>query len=342
MSGLKWGLVGYGVQAKRMVAALRKIKEVEIISVCCSSEERTIAAEKELGVHGYGKLSEFLDDREIEVVYIASPHQLHTPQAFKAVEAGKHVLVEKPMSLSVDGAHKLIDIAHKKNVMLGANFPLRQHPALRELHEEIKNDRLGDITQVYVQLGRKNPQAPGWWHDQFHAGPMCLMDLGVQGLDLLIWLVAQKAIEVSTIGWGGRDDQALNVSVAVSAYFGNGAQGMVSSTNVNAGEPNLVMVQGSQEQATVEMNWPEGDGAFRLRRRFSGHEEEKRFEALDLDRMTAQNFCMAVSEKIKYNPCCEETYPVVECCCAAIESLRSGRAVRVGEIFRTSGSQYYI
>ena len=341
MSGLKWGLVGYGAQAKRMVAALRKIKEVELVSVCCSTEDRAIVAEKELGVHGYGRLTDFLDDPDIQVVYIATPHHLHTPQAFKAIESGRHVLVEKPMSLSADGAHKLIDIARKKNLVLGVNFPLRQHPALRELREEIINDRLGVIIQIYAHLCRINPQAPGWWHDEFHAGPMCMMDLGVQGLDLLVWLAGEKADEVSAIGWGGAGGQSLNVSVAISVNFSSGAQGAVSSNNYSVGEPNLVMVQGSNQGVVLEMNWPDGDGAFKLRKRASGIEEEKRYEAMDLNQLAAQNFCMAVSEKIRYNPCCEETYPVVESCCAAIESLRSGRAIRVGEISRVSGEPYW-
>lgn len=337
MGTLKWGLVGYGSQAKRMAASLRKIKEAEIVSVCCSNEERGAAAEKELGVRGYGRLTEFLDDSEVEVVYIASPHHLHTPQAFKAVEAGRHVLVEKPMSLSLDGVRKLIDIAHKKNVVLGVNFPLRQHPALRELQAEFRNGQPANITNIYVSLGRKNAQAQGWWRDQFHCGPMCLMDLGVQALDLLAWMTGEKPAEVSAIGQGGGDDQSLNLSVAVSVNFLNGAQGMVSSSNLTAGDPGLMIVQAGQKQAVLEMNWPEGDGAFRLRLQGSGREQEKKFEPMDLNQASAQNFCAAVSDRIKYSPCCEETYPVVESCCAAIESLLSGKAVRMGEFSRVSG-----
>ena len=185
MSAVKWGLVGFGEQAKRMVGSLKKLSDVEIAGVCCSKEDRSQAAQECLGVRGYGHFSEMLANPEIQVIYIATPHHLHTPQAFKAAEAKKHVLVEKPMALSVDGARKLIDVAKRSKVVLGVNFALRQHPGLQELKQEISSRGLGEIIQIYIHLSRKSYQGEGWWRDQFHSGPMCLMDLGVQGLDLL-------------------------------------------------------------------------------------------------------------------------------------------------------------
>jgi len=340
MTAVKWGLVGFGEQTKRMCSALRNLKDEEIAGICCSSEDRGKEAEQSLAVRGYGKFSDFLANPEIQVVYIATPHHLHTPQAFKAVEAGKHVLVEKPMALSVDGAHKLIEAAKKRNVVLGVNCPLRQHPGLQELKQEIRGRLMGELIQVNVHLSRKGFQREGWWRDQFHSGPMCLMDLGVQSIDLLMWLVGERALEVTSIGRGGRDDQNLNVAITVSINFPGGAQGVSSANNLAAAAPGFILVQGTEKQALGELNWPEGDGSLKLKKTKAGIEEEKRYEPMDLFITAAQNFNAAVAGKANYSPCCEETYPVVEASCAAIESLKNGKTIRAGEILRVSGQRF--
>lgn len=340
MTAVKWGLVGFGEQAKRMCSALRKLKDVEINAVCCSSENRRREAEQSLEVRAYGKFSEFLANPEIQVVYIATPHHLHTPQAFKAVEAGKHVLVEKPMALSVDGAHKLIDAAKRKNVVLGVNCPLRQHPALQELKQVIQNRLMGELVQLNVYLGRKGLQREGWWRDQFHSGPMCLMDLGVQGIDLLLWLVGERALEVTSLGCGGKDDQTLNVSITVTINFPGGAQGVSSANNLAKSSPGFILVQGTEMQTLAELDWPEGDGSLKLKRSKAGIEEEKNCEPIDLFMAAARNFNSAVIGEAGYSPCGEENYPVVETCCAAIESLKNGKTVRAGEIQRVSGQRF--
>jgi len=340
MTAVKWGLVGFGEQAKRMVGSLKKLKDVEIAGVCCSSEERGQEAKEFLGVRAYGKFADFLSDPEIQVVYIATPHHLHTPQAFKAVEAGKNVLVEKPMALSMDGAHKLIDAAGKKKVILGVNFALRQHPGLQEIKRDIQDKCLGNIIQIHAHLSRSTCQGEGWRGDQFHSGPMCLMDLGVQGIDLAVWFTGERAQEVAVIGRGGRDDHTLNVSAMVSIYFPSGAQAAVSCSNMSGGAGNFIAVRGSEKQVLVEMNWPEGDGSVRIRKAQSGREEEKRYDPMDLCMVTAQNFNSAVQGQMTFSPCCVETYPVVEATCAAIESLKGGRSIRAGQVLRVFGMRF--
>ncbi len=341
MAKVKWGLVGFGEQVKkRMLPALQKTKDVEITAICCSSPERAKAVEDELGIAGYGKLSEFLENQDINVVYIATPHHLHVPQAFKALEAGKNVLVEKPMALSVDGAHKVIEVARRKSLLLGVNFPLRHHPGLRELREELEQGKLGELVHLFIHLSRRRYQGEGWWRDQFHAGPMALMDLGVQGIDLALWLIAERAVEVFTLGRGGKDDESLNTAVAIAFNFENGTQAMISSSNMASGDSNLLFVQGTEKQVIIEMNWPDGDGSFRIRYRRGGEEAEKTYPPIDLYQMTVEKFTQAVLGKTRYSPDGTDAYPVVEASCSAIESLKSSRTIKIGEILRVTGSRY--
>jgi len=335
MKAVKWGVVGFGEQArKRMIPALKRIKDIELRAVCCSGPESAELAENELGVKCYGKLSEFLSDPEIQVVYIATPHHLHTPQAYKAIEAGKNVLVEKPIALSVDGAHKLTEAARRKNLILGTCFPLRHHPCLRGIQEEIRSGLIGELIQAYVYLSRGKIQEKDWWKDQFHSGPMCLMDLGLYGIDLLLWLAGKRALEVFAFGKGGQSDTELNTSVVVSLNFEGDGIGVVSANNLIQGQANLIVIQGTKEQITIEINWPEGDSVFKLRRNKNGVVQESWYEPLDLYQVLVDNFNQAVQGIGSYSPCCEESYSVVEASCAAIESMKSGRTIKAGEIQR--------
>lgn len=341
MKAVKWGVVGWGEQAqKRMVPALRKIKEIEISAVCCSSPETTRRAETELGVKGYAKLSEFLKDPEIQVVYLATPHHLHTPQAFKALEAGKNVLVEKPLAMSLDGVHKLAETARKYNLKIGCVFPLRFHPALKELQAEIKQGSLGELIQAEVYLSRGKIPEKDWCKDQFHSGPMCLMDLGLHGIDLMLWLTGKKVKEVFATGKGGQSDDILNTAIMLGLNFEDDTMGLVSANNQVRGETGLVIVHGSEEELLLEMHWPEGDGEFVLWSVSQGLARKKRWEPLDLYQLLAENFNLAVQGKASYAPGCEENYSVVETCCSAIESLKNGRIQKVGELPRVSASKY--
>ncbi len=292
------------------------------------------------GGQGLRHLADFLSDPEVQVVYISTPHALHTPQAYKALEAGKSVLVEKPIALSADGVHKLTEVAHRKKVTLGTSFPLRHHPGLKELKDDLTKGAFGDLIHIYVLLSREKQMDKPWWKDQFHSGPMCLMDLGLQGIDLMIWLAGTKPVEVSTVGKGGQSDDSLNIAATISVNFDSGATGAISASNMVKGDRNLVLLQGSEKQALVEMNWPEGDGAFQIRMRPAGKDEEKKYEPVNLYKLLAENFNQAVLGKETYSPTPEESYPVVEVCCAAIESLKSGRAVRVGQVQRVTGPRF--
>ncbi len=341
MEKVRWGLVGYGEQVKkRMLPALKELEEVEVRAICCSSPEQTKDIEKEQNVTCYSKLTEFLENPEIDVVYIATPHYLHVPQAFKAIEAGKNVLVEKPMALSVDGANKIIETARKRGVRMGVNFPLRHHPGLQELRKQIQAESLGEPVEVYIHLNRRHYQGEGWWRDQFHAGPMALMDLGVQGIDLLLWLVGERAVEVVSLGRGGKDDESLNIAISVSINFENGTQGLVFSSNLARGDSSLIIAQGTEKQVLVEMNWPEGDGRFHFRWREEEQMKEEEYPSYNLYKLTAQSFSQAVLGKENYSPCGEDAFPVVEACCCAIESLKSQKLVKVGEILRVTGARY--
>lgn len=341
MENLGWGIVGFGEQVqKRVLPAFKKSKTIKLVSICFSSEERASQALSELkDVKGYGKLSEFLEDPELEVVYICTPHHLHVPQAFKSIEAGKNVLLEKPLAQSVDGARKLIESAKQHGVKLGVAYPLRHHPGFRKLKEEISSGSIGEILIFNVELTRsKIPQKP-WWKDQFHCGPLSLMDLGIQAIDLICWLKSVRIKEVFALSNASKEDN-LATMLTIGLAFEDKAQGAISVSNLISASPNQVFIRGTKKTVIVEFNWPEKDSSFRFRYLEGDKEDEFLSEPVDLYFLELESFNQAVLGKAGFSPEGEEGYSVVETTCAVIESIKDSRLVKVGEVQRVAGLRY--
>jgi len=92
-----------------------------------------------------------LEDPELDVLYIATPHGLHAQQTILAAKAGKHVLCEKPMALTVPDCELMIQACDKNKVKLGIDFQNRYHPAHREAHRYIQSGMVGEINVAKAQ-----------------------------------------------------------------------------------------------------------------------------------------------------------------------------------------------
>ena len=132
---------------------VRTFKQLGLLHSCCDVEPTRL--EKARAIAPSAKLTssydEVLSDRDVDAVVIAAPAALHYQLARKALESGRPVFVEKPLTMSVRDARALIDIAHKKNLVLMVGHLLRFHPAVAKLRQLIDAGELGDIYYVYSQ-----------------------------------------------------------------------------------------------------------------------------------------------------------------------------------------------
>jgi predicted dehydrogenase len=132
---------------------------------------------------------------EIDVVIIGTPHFLHAPQALAAIQAGKHVYVEKPMALSTADCTAMILAAKKKKVKLMVGHNYRYKPGAMAIKEAIKRDVLGDIYEIRMQFVADIYQAivPGKWReDRKKGGGGSLLELGLHELDMLRYWLDQE------------------------------------------------------------------------------------------------------------------------------------------------------
>src|SRR5262245_24815954 len=142
-----WGLVSPGKHADILLApAISMAKDTRLVAVCSRDRERAEAfADKHGAQVAYTSLEALVDDPRVDAVLIASPNFLHAPYTVRAAQAGKHVLVEKPMAVSIEEAVDMVRACQAYGVKLGVGFHLRYHPGHQEARRLVGEGVLGTL-----------------------------------------------------------------------------------------------------------------------------------------------------------------------------------------------------
>lgn len=187
------GVLGLGAIAQVVhLPILSQMKGVNLIAVCDADRGKARAIAARFGIPRVHETDEqvFRSD-DLDAIVICTPSHLHEPQARAALEAGKHVLVEKPLALDAEAARRVVDAADAsgRTVMVAMNN--RYRPDAAALKPFVTGGELGDVFLVRgAWLNRKvRVLRPTWRHRRATAGGGALMDLGVQTLDLALWLL---------------------------------------------------------------------------------------------------------------------------------------------------------
>ncbi|QRP48034.1 Gfo/Idh/MocA family protein [Amycolatopsis sp. FDAARGOS 1241] len=151
MTQLRWGLVAAGSIAADFAAGVERSKHGVLEAVAARSADRAREFATRFDIpKAYGSYADLLADPDVDAVYIATPHPMHAEWAIRAAEAGKHVLCEKPLTVTAPEAEKVIDAARRHDVFLMEAFMYRLHPQTRRLVELIECGAIGEIRAVDV------------------------------------------------------------------------------------------------------------------------------------------------------------------------------------------------
>jgi predicted dehydrogenase len=144
---VRWGILSTAnIGVKKVIPAMQKGKWSEVTAIASRDLRQAEEAARRLGIAKvYGSYEELLADPEIDAVYNPLPNQLHVPWSIKAAEAGKHVLCEKPLSLTAAEAKKLLAVRDRAKVKIGEAFMVRTHPQWRRVRELVRSGRIGDL-----------------------------------------------------------------------------------------------------------------------------------------------------------------------------------------------------
>ena len=201
-------------------------------------------------------LDELLDDSSIDVICIGTPSGQHAVQTIAAARAGKHVIVEKPLALSLCDADEMIAVCEEEGVKLGVCLQSRSLPLFRRVHEAIQAGDLGELTLGLLTLPYCRTQAyydqAAWRGTWALDGGGVLMNQGIHQIDLLVWYMGDPTeirAYADTLKW----DIEVEDIASASLRFPNGAMGAIIGTTTAApGFPYRLEIYGTQGAIQIE------------------------------------------------------------------------------------------
>ncbi len=194
---VKWGVLGVAaIAVKKVIPAMQKGEWSEVAAIASRELSKAEKTAQQLGIpKAYGSYEELLADPEIEAIYNPLPNHLHVPWSIKAAEAGKHVLCEKPLSLTVREAKELLRVRDRCGVKIGEAFMVKTHPQWLRVRDLIGTGVVGRLRSIvgmfsYFNRDPKNVRNVADW------GGGGLMDIGCYPITTSRWIFGEEPLRV--------------------------------------------------------------------------------------------------------------------------------------------------
>jgi 1,5-anhydro-D-fructose reductase (1,5-anhydro-D-mannitol-forming) len=224
MTALRWGLIGAStIAAQHMIGAIRD-NGGEVTAVMSASPDR---AARFAAAHAIARSVSNLDDllaKDLDAVYISTTNELHRDQVLSAANAGKHVLCEKPLALSLNDARAMVARCRERGVVMGTNHHLRNAATHRAMREAIKAGRIGRplFARVFHAVYLP-PNLQGWRIDKPQAGGGVILDITVHDADTLRFVLDDDPVAVTAMtSRGGMGCEGLEDGVMGVVRFASG------------------------------------------------------------------------------------------------------------------------
>jgi predicted dehydrogenase len=197
---VRWGVLSTArIGVKKVLPAMQKGDWSEVTAIASRDLRTAEEAARELGIaKAYGSYEELLADPEIEAVYNPLPNQLHVPWSIKAAEAGKHVLCEKPISMTVAEARALLEVQERTGVHIGEAFMVRSHPQWLRTRELVASGRIGTLRSIQGFFSYFNTD-PKNIRNIPDCGGGALMDIGCYPINTSRFLFGEEPRRVSGV-----------------------------------------------------------------------------------------------------------------------------------------------
>jgi len=229
---VKWGVIGAaGIADRRTIPGMMLAENAELTAVMeIGMEPAENIRAKYDAKYAYDNEKELLENDEVQAVYIASPVEFHFDQIIMAADAGKDILVEKPVALTVAKAQEAVDYCAEKGVRIAVGFMMRFAAYHLELKRLIADGRLGDVVTASGQFTCWYPDMEGAWRQyKDRSGGGALMDMGVHLIDLLQYIMDSRIVQVAAMNDTMTFDYDVEDSSALLVRFANGAYGNINS-----------------------------------------------------------------------------------------------------------------
>jgi predicted dehydrogenase len=238
---MKIAFAGAGYIINIHAQAAKILQDVELVAVVEKYTERAEALAKKFKIyHQYETIEQMLDAGGVDALVIGTPNYLHAPQTIAAINAGVHVMVEKPMAMNADEAYQMLEVSRNSDAILMVAHCWRFDPEILWLREQTRSGRLGKVirTKGYGVHTLWGPS--GWFTEQKYAGGGALADMGIHALDTARFLLG--------------DPQPESVYARIGTYY----------TNYDVDDTGVLIVNwDGGEVSYIESGWwqPHTDGS---------------------------------------------------------------------------------
>jgi predicted dehydrogenase len=255
MECVRFALVGAGNIAKIYVAAFEVIPDAKVTVICSRTEATGRALAQKCGAAWVADFREAVARDDVDAVVVATPSGTHADVAVAAAQAGKHLLVEKPLDITLARVDSIIQAAAQAGVVLAAVFPLRFTEGAQRAKAAMEAGRLGQLALADVSVKWFRPQSyyDGSWRGRWATdGGGALMNQAIHNVDLVQWLAGPVT---SVVGRTARLAHTMETEDTASALltYANGALGVIqAATSCWPGDPARVELHGDRGTIVLE------------------------------------------------------------------------------------------
>jgi predicted dehydrogenase len=195
------GVIGCGGFGLFALQQFTQTPGVRFVGMAGTHQPASVAAAARFGVENVDDLDELLGRDDVDLIYIATPPFLHYSQAMAALEAGKHVIVEKPLAMTVREADAMLDLAAKRDRLLVANLMQRYNPLFGAVRRLVESRLLGDLLHAYFENYASDENLPPqhWFWDRGMSGGI-FIEHGVHFFDLFAGWLGHAQVEAAQVG----------------------------------------------------------------------------------------------------------------------------------------------
>src|SRR5579884_2931068 len=282
-SQIGFAIVGCGMIARFHARALAEVPDARLVALVSRREANARAMATELGLDCAiaTDLNAVLARPDVQAVIVTTPSGAHLEPALAAAQAGKHIVVEKPLEITTARCDQIIEACDRYGVKLCTIFPSRFGDANRALKDAVEAGRFGRLTLGETTCKWWRPQSyydeGGWKGTRVLDGGGALMNQAIHNVDLLLWLMGPATYVTGFTATLAHERIEVEDTAVACLRFANGALGVIeATTSVSPGLPKTIAIHGDRGTAVIEqediLRWdftPETEQDREIKQRFA-------------------------------------------------------------------------
>lgn len=238
-----WGIIGPGRIAHRFAQGVAVIKEARVLAVASRDVQRAKSFAQQYDIaKSYGSYAELVADPQIDAVYIATPHRFHFEQSKLALEAGKPVLCEKPLTVNAAQAEQLFEMAEKKKLFIMEALWTRYLPIYGQVRQWLEASKIGKIDWLQSTFGFKFPRHTEGRVLNHHLAGGALLDIGIYPLAISQWVLNENPVSFKASGYIG--PTRVDERIAANLEYNSGVLSQFTAT-LNSATANEFNIYGA-------------------------------------------------------------------------------------------------